>query len=55
LAQQGICEMRRPRQLEEDNGRLKGIVADQALDIQALKDVLAKTVTGRAEAKDGGE
>jgi len=37
-----ISEMRRLRQLEEENRRLKSIVADQALDIRALKDVLAK-------------
>ena len=30
------------RQLEDENRRLKSIVADQALDIRALKDVLAK-------------
>jgi putative transposase len=37
-----LSEMRRLRQLEEENRRLKAIVADQALDIRALKDVLAK-------------
>jgi putative transposase len=49
-----ISEMRRLRQLEEENRRLKSIVADQALDIRALKDVLSKTVTARGEARDGG-
>jgi putative transposase len=34
--------MRRLRQLEEENRRLKAIVADQAFDLRALKDVLAK-------------
>ena len=34
-----VSEMRRLRHLEEENRRLKGIVADQALDIRALKDV----------------
>ena len=38
--------MRRLRQLEEENRRLKGIVADQALDIWALTDVLAKNGYG---------
>ena len=33
-------------QLEEENRRLKSIVADQALDIRALKDVLAKNGYG---------
>ena len=44
-----ISEMRRLRQLEEENEenrRLKSIVADQALDIRALKDVLAKNGYG---------
>ena len=41
-----MSEMRRLRQLEEENRRLKSIVADQALDIQALKDVLAKNGYG---------
>jgi len=35
-----VSEMRRLRQLEEENRRLKAIVADQALDLRALKDVL---------------
>ena len=37
-----INETRRLRQLEEENGRLKKIVAQQALDLDALKVVLAK-------------
>ena len=35
-----VSEARRLRQLEEENQRLKRLVADQALDIQVLKDVL---------------
>jgi hypothetical protein len=45
--------MRRLRQLEEENRRLKAIVADQALDLRALKDVLAKTVGARAVHRAG--
>jgi len=41
-----ISELRRLRQLEDENRRLKAIVADQALDIRALKDVLAKNGCG---------
>jgi putative transposase len=37
-----ITEMRRLRLLEEENARLKKIVAQQALDIDALKVVLSK-------------
>jgi hypothetical protein len=41
-----ISEMRRLRLLEEENARLKKIVAQQALDIDALKVVLSKKVVG---------
>ena len=35
-----VSEARRLEQLEEENRRLKRIVADQALDLQVLKDLL---------------
>lgn len=35
-------ELRRLRELEAENSRLKRIVAQQALDIDALKDVVSK-------------
>jgi putative transposase len=35
-------EMKRLRQLEEENGKLKKIVADLSLDKAMLQDVLAK-------------
>jgi putative transposase len=37
-----VSEAQRLRQLEAENAKLKRIVADQALDIVALKDVLSK-------------
>ena len=37
-----VSEARRLHALEDENRRLKRIVADQALDIAALKDVLSK-------------
>jgi putative transposase len=37
-----VNEARRLRELEEENRCLKRLVADQALDIQMLKDVNAK-------------
>ena len=37
-----ISEARRLKELESENGRLKKLVADQALDIQILKEVNAK-------------
>ena len=37
-----VNEARRLRSLEEENRRLKQMVAEQALDLQALKAVLGK-------------
>ena len=37
-----VGEARRLRQLEEENRRLKQMVANQALDLEALKAVLQK-------------
>jgi len=37
-----VDEARRLRQLEEENRRLKRLVADQALNIQVLKDVVGR-------------
>ena len=37
-----VSEARRLRQLEDENRRLKQMVAEQVLDIQALRGVLAK-------------
>ena len=37
-----VSEPQRLGQLEAENAKLKRIVADQALDIVALKDVLSK-------------
>ena len=42
-------EIRRLRELEDENRRLKKLVADQALDIQMLKDV--NTKNGRADGE----
>ena len=37
-----VSDARRLRELEEENRKLKRMVADQALDIMALKDVVSK-------------
>jgi putative transposase len=37
-----VNEARRLRSLEEENGRLKRLVADQAVQIQILKEVNSK-------------
>jgi putative transposase len=36
----GVPEARRLKQLEDQNRRLKRVVADQALNLQVLKDLL---------------
>jgi putative transposase len=38
----GVTELRRLKQLEEENAKLKQIVADLSLDKQMLQDVLKK-------------
>ena len=38
----GIREVRRLKQLEEENGKLKQLVADLSLDKKMLQDVLSK-------------
>lgn len=40
----GVNELRRLKQLEEENQRLKQIVADLTLDKQMLQEVLKKNV-----------
>ena len=39
-----VAELRRLKELEAQNAKLKRIVADQALDISALKDLLGRNV-----------
>jgi putative transposase len=39
-----VSESKRLKALEEENRRLKHIVAEQALDIQALKSVVSKNL-----------
>lgn len=40
----GVSELRRLRQLEDENNRLEQIVADLTLDKQMLQDVLKKNL-----------
>ena len=37
-----VSEAKRLKELEEENQRLKKLVADQALDIQMLKEINSK-------------
>ena len=38
----GVLELKRVKQLEDENGRLKRVVADLTLDKVMLQDVLSK-------------
>jgi len=40
----GVAELRRLRQLEDENRKLKNLVADLSLDKAILQDVLSKKV-----------
>ena len=42
FAHLGVSELRRMRQLEEENRRLKGLVADLTLDEHMLSEALRK-------------
>ncbi len=50
-----ISEAWRPKELETENSRLKKLVANQALDIQILKEVNAKNGKPQAEESDRGD
>jgi putative transposase len=42
----GVAELRRVKQLEEENRRLKQVVFDLTLDKAMLQDVLRNTLSG---------
>ena len=48
----GVAELRRVRQLEDENRRLKQVVADLTLDKQMLQEVLQKRSEARPPARD---
>jgi hypothetical protein len=48
-----VSEAKRLKQLEDENSRLKRIVADQALDLTMLKDLVGKNGEPGGK-KDGG-
>ena len=47
-----VSEAKRLKQLEEENGKLKRIVADQALDITMLKDLVGKNVWSGSSSQE---
>lgn len=48
----GVAEIRRLKQLEEENAKLKRVVADLTLDKAMLQDVLQKNGEARRPTKD---
>lgn len=47
----GLAEMRRLKQLEDENRRLKGLVADLSLDKEMLQEVIRKKL--RSPSRSG--
>jgi putative transposase len=54
FAGMGTVEIRRLKQLEEENAKLKRLVADLSLDKTMLQDVLRKNAEARAVPRRGG-
>ena len=48
----GASELRRLRQVEEENSRLKRLVADRSLDKHMLSEALRKTIYGSHAAEN---
>ncbi len=49
----GVAEVRRLKQLEDENAKLKGLVADLSLDKAILQDVLRKKSDSRPAPRAG--
>jgi len=49
----GVSELRRLRQLEEENRQLKRLAADLTLDKQMLQDVFSKIFLSQARCGSG--
>ena len=47
-------EMKRLKQLEDENGRLRKLVADLSLDREMLQDVIRRKLRGLVAARAGG-
>ena len=54
FAGMGVAEVRRLKVLEEENRKLKQLVADLSLDKQMLQDVLRKSPEACSSAGTGG-
>ncbi len=47
-----IAEAQRLKELEKENGRLKRLLAERMLEVDALKEVLAKKADGCRATRD---
>jgi putative transposase len=54
FAGMGVVEIRRLKQLEEENAKLKRLVADLSLDKSMLQDVLRKNVWSAPSVQGSG-
>lgn len=48
-----VSELKRIKQLEDENRKLKQLVADHALDIQGLKHIISKSTNARGATQYG--
>jgi len=49
----GVPELRKPRQLEEENAQLKKLVADLSLNKEMLQDVIKKSCETGLQKRNG--
>lgn len=49
-----VSQIKRLRELEEENRRLKQMYADLAIDNKLLKEVIGKNSDARGETRNGG-
>lgn len=50
----GLSELRELRQLREENGKLKRLVADLSLDRHILQEIVAKSCKASCSSRAGG-
>ena len=48
-----VAEAKRLKQLEDENAKLKKLLAEQMLDAAALRELLAKKMVGPAVKREG--
>jgi hypothetical protein len=48
-----VCEAKRLKQLEDENAKLKKLLAEAMLDASALRELLSKKIVGPAAEREG--